>query len=281
LQSSPARRFQIDFDARDEDWDISRTVQAPTTQAREFRMQRIEARGTMRTLAAGSWLLHGGLALSSRRIRDGSGDGSDRFRFRDSFSLKYAAGLQRPLLAHSDSRVYLDSAADFQLGKVLLRGAEPFARLTGGLNLRWHPRPSGADYRLGLRVTGGIARGDLPFDELFSLGLERDNDLQLRGHKGTDGGRKGTGPLGRDFLLVNWEMDKIVFSNGLWSLALGPFVDTGTIRDAGGPFGAGRWLVDAGVQVNVTVLRGVALRLSFGRDLRSGRNALHTATSPQ
>jgi hypothetical protein len=63
------------------------------------------------------------------------------------------------------------------------------------------------------------------------LGLERDNDLWMRGHIGTRDGRKGSAPLGRNYFLSNWEAEKNVYGNGLLTLKLGPFVDTGKITD--------------------------------------------------
>ena len=44
--------------------------------------------------------------------------------------------------------------------------------------------------------------GKFPFDELFMLGLERDNDLEMRGHIGTRDGRKGSAPLGRELFSI-------------------------------------------------------------------------------
>jgi hypothetical protein len=280
LKGRPSRRFQVDFDARNEEWDISGALRRPDARPGEFRLQRFEVGTSLQALTAGSSLLSTGIALSGRRIRDRPAGGNGDL-FRDSFSFRYAAGLRAPLLALTESRLYLDSTTDFQLGRVLLRDTRPYARLVGGLHLRWSPQAKGADFRTGLRLTGGIARGSVPFDELFSLGLERDNVLQMRGHKGTNAGRKGAGPLGRDFLLANWDLDKIIYSNGFSTVTLGPFLDTGTIRDGDGPFGAGRWLVDAGIQISVTLLGHVALKVSFGRDLRSGRGVVYTTTSSE
>src|SRR6202011_5537616 len=94
------------------------------------------------------------------------------------------------------------------------------------------------------RLRAGATLALVPLDELFQLGVERDNDLWLRGHAGTSGGRKGAAPLGRRYFLVNWDMDKNVYSNGLFTVKLGPFVDSGKITDAAGLFGAGECLLD-------------------------------------
>ena len=117
--------------------------------------------------------------------------------------------------------------------------------------------------------------GRIPFDQLFELGVERDNDLWLRGHSGTTGGRKGAAPMGRRYFLANGEMDKNIYTTGFFSLKLGPFIDTGAIADSSGLFGSERWLWDLGAQCKVRVFGGLTVTLSYGRDLRSGRGVFY------
>jgi hypothetical protein len=115
----------------------------------------------------------------------------------------------------------------------------------------------------------------VPFDELFQLGIERDNDLWLRGHAGTSHGQKGAAPLGRRYFLANWETDKNVYGNGLVTVKLGPFVDTGAIADSSGWFGSRRWLWDTGAQCKIRVLGTMTVVLSYGRDLRGGHDVFY------
>ncbi|HJT53745.1 MAG TPA: hypothetical protein VJ848_07820, partial [Candidatus Angelobacter sp.] len=116
----------------------------------------------------------------------------------------------------------------------------------------------------------------VPFDELFMLGLERDNDpaLWMRAHVGTRHGQKGSAPLGKDFFLGSWETDKNLYSNGLLTIRLGPFIDTGKITDPGGALGSQKWLTDTGAEAKLRVL-GVGLALVYGKDLRTGNNAFY------
>jgi len=106
------------------------------------------------------------------------------------------------------------------------------------------------------------------------LGLERDNDLWMRGHIGTRDGRKGSAPLGRNYFLSNWEADKNVYGNGLLTLKLGPFVDTGKITGTNPALGSHQWLLDVGGQAKLRVF-GVGVIFSYGKDLRSGNNAYY------
>ena len=84
--------------------------------------------------------------------------------------------------------------------------------LTGSVSWRWFPQVRGDDYETTQQLRAGKIFGQAPFDELFILGLERDNDLPMRAHIGTRDGRKGSAPLGREYFLHNWELDK----NYLW-----------------------------------------------------------------
>ena len=115
----------------------------------------------------------------------------------------------------------------------------------------------------------GRTLGKIPFDELFILGVERDNDLWLRAHSGTRNGRKGNAPMGRHFFLSNWEIDKNVFNRALINIKLGPFLDIGRIEDPSARFGSDKWLWDLGAQLKVGVL-GQRIGVSYGRDLRTG-----------
>ena len=110
---------------------------------------------------------------------------------------------------------------------------------------------------------------------LFQLGVERDNDLWLRGHAGTTGGRKGAAPLGRRYLLANWEMDKNIYRTGFFTLKFGPFIDGGAVADSSGLFGSHSWLADAGFQCKMRVLSGLTVVVSYGRDLRGARDAIY------
>ena len=106
--------------------------------------------------------------------------------------------------------------------------------------------------------------------------VERDSTLYLRGSPGTLGGRKGSGPLGRSYILLNSELDKNVYDSGLWKLKLGPFLDTGIAYDSSGYFGSKMWLWDVGLQSKIVILRGLTLVLSYGRDLRTGRGCFYS-----
>jgi hypothetical protein len=124
------------------------------------------------------------------------------------------------------------------------------------------------------QVRAGKIFGRVPFDELFILGLERDNPLWMRGHIGTRDGRKGSAPMGHGYVLSNWEIDKTLYSNGLVTVKLSPFLDAGRIGGRATAPGSGTWLWDTGAQAKLSVL-GVGFTFVYGKDLRSGNNSFY------
>jgi hypothetical protein len=154
-----------------------------------------------------------------------------------------------------------------------------YGRLEGTLAARWLPKARGDDYETQVSLRGGRTIGDVPFDELFTLGFDRDTPLWLRGHPGLEDAQKGNAPLGRNYVLVNAETDKIVYRNGIFTVKAGPFLDTGKTYDPSGYFGSPKWLWDTGVQAKIRVLGGVQIVLGYGKDLRSGRNSFFTTVT--
>jgi len=99
----------------------------------------------------------------------------------------------------------------------------------------------------------------------------------MKAHIATRDGKKGTSPLGRNYFLSNWEATRNFSPLPLFGIKIGPFVDTGKITDPNPMLGSHKWLWDVGLETKVQVL-GLAVVFSYGRDLRSGRNALVVAS---
>jgi hypothetical protein len=123
-------------------------------------------------------------------------------------------------------------------------------------------------------LRAGKIFGTVPFDDLFLLGMVRDDsDMWMRGHLGTRDGRKGSSPVGDGYLLSNTDFLRRVYGNGLMAIDLGSILDVGRMAAPTSGLSAGQWLVDAGVEARLRVLN-TSVVLSYGRDLRSGTNAL-------
>jgi hypothetical protein len=200
---------------------------------------------------------------------------SERTFFADATSLSAWVGTQRTLVRVPERRLTLEASAEGRAGREFADGLGPFATLRGSLRANWFPRATGDDYEMQTQFRGGATAGKATLDELFQLGIERDNDLWLRGQAGTLGGRKGAAPLGRRYFLANWEMDKNVYQNGFVTVKLGPLLDTGAVADSSGLFGSRRWLWDTGAQCKVRLLGSLTIVVSYGRDLRDGRDVFY------
>ena len=192
------------------------------------------------------------------------------------YQLKQLTQVQAALWRLPERRLTLEGGASSQAGRIWSLPSHSFEKLQGSLRLHWLPQSQGDDYEIQHQVRAGKTWGEVPFDELFVLGLERDNDLDMRGHIGTRDGRKGSAPLGRNYFLSNWEVDKNVYRNGIFTVKLGPFLDTCKITDASTALGSQKWLWDLGAQAKVRVF-GVGFAFSYGKDLRSGNNAFYVS----
>ena len=124
--------------------------------------------------------------------------------------LKQQAQISSTVWRVPERRFTVNAAAASEAARLWSRPQESFEKLTGSILWHWFPQVKGDDYETSQQLRAGRTFGQVPFDELFILGLERDNDLPLRAHIGTRDGRKGSAPLGRDYLLENWELNKNV-----------------------------------------------------------------------
>jgi len=271
-------RYHLDLDLRNENWDVRRsfTDPAPTLGRLNLRKQAFAAEVTSFVNGRLGWST--GVELSHRDFRDvTAGAALTPQLLERGFQLKHLARLDYELVREPQRRFTITAGASTQLGRIWSQSSHVFAKLQGSLRTRWFPQGNGDDYEMQAKVHAGRTFGEIPFDELFTLGVERDNDLWLRAHIGTRDGRKGSAPLGRDYFLSNWELDKNVYSNAFISFKLGPFLDSGRITDSSPGLGSQTWLWDLGAQVKVRAL-GLGVAFSYGKDLRSGNNAFYVST---
>src|SRR5258707_1170015 len=277
LLGDPKLRLKFYFDGRNENWNLTNTFFGASPPLSDLNIRRVTGGAEFRSVVNGRWSWSTGLEIASRSFRNLAGhiSGSEAPFFTDGRSLSVWARADRSLWRVPERRFTVDGSAEARVGREFADNVGAFGGVRGSLKTRWFPQAKGDDYEVQAQVRAGDMQGQVPFDELFQLGVERDNDLWLRGHAGTSGGRKGAAPLGRRYFLTNWETDKNVYSNGLFTVKLGPFLDTGSITDSSGLFGSRRWQWDTGAQCKVRVLGSVTVVLIYGRDLRGGRNIFY------
>jgi tetratricopeptide (TPR) repeat protein len=277
LYGDPSLRLRLYADARNENWNLQQTFLGAGTPLTDLNMRRAAIGAELRSAVNGRWSWSAGAEIANRNFRNLGGHTSPAERpfFSGATSVAGWVVVVRTLVRVPERRFTLDSSAEAKAGREFANALGPFAGLRGSLRAHWFSRAKGNDYEMQAQIRAGATAGKTTLDELFELGIERDNDLWLRGHAGTFDGRKGAAPLGRRFFLSNWELDKNIYQNGFFTLKLGPFLDNGAVADSSGLFGSQRWLWDTGAQCKVRVLEGLTIVVSYGRDLRGGRNVFY------
>lgn len=270
-------RYELTTDLRSENWNIRSSFQGPTALLGSLNLRREAAGFNFASFASGRWQWSAGAEVSHRDFRSvipGAALTPDLLM--KGYQLKQLAELDAALWHVPERRLTFDSMISSQVGRIWSQPQHSFEKLQGALRIHWFPQAQGDDLEIHHQVRAGKTFAAVPFDELFELGLERDNELWLRAHIGTRDGRKGGAPLGRNYLLSNWEVDKNAYHNGIVRLRLGPFVDTGKITDPIAGLGSHKWLCDTGAQAKVDVF-GIGVVFSYGKDLRSGNNAFYVS----
>jgi tetratricopeptide (TPR) repeat protein len=275
LHQNPKWRYRLACDVLDENWDIRESFSGPAPVLGALNLRREAASAEVDSFKGGRWGWSAGFEFSHRDYRSVvPGSTLTPALLLAGPQLKQFAQTHYDLLRVPEHRFVLNTNGAYELSRIWSGPAHAFAKLQGSAVAHWFPLPQGDDYETQLRVRGGGISGDVPFDELYTLGMERDNELWLRAHIGTRDGRKGSAPLGRRYFLANSEIAKNLYRNGLFTVKLGPFLDSGKITDSYANLGSRKWLWDTGLQTQLRVL-GVGVTFIYGKDLRTGNNAFY------
>ena len=277
FKANPKFRYGLIADLRGENWDIRDSFQGPAPLLGSLNLRREAVGASFAALESGRWRWSAGIEVSHRDFRSViPGVALTPSLLAKGYQLKQLAQLDAGLWRSPERRLTLEGGLSSQAGRIWSQPSRSFEKLQSSVGFHWFPRAQGDDYEVQHVIRAGKTFGDVPFDELFMLGLERDNDLSMRGHIGTRNGRNGSAPLGRNYFLSNWEADKSVYHNGIFGVKLGPFLDTGKITDSSPGLGSHKWLWDLGAQAKVRVF-GIGVAFSYGKDLRSGNNAFYVS----
>lgn len=220
-----------------------------------------------------------GAVLSYRTYREVELPGTTPFLFAEGAFLRYHLAAESSLMRVPEHHFDVRASGTGSVGKLFLEKAPLLTQFLGGIRTRWLPKAR-SELTLELAVRGGTTAGAATLEELFLIGAERDTDLWLRGHRGTRDGKKGSGFMGRHFLLVNHDLTQVIVEKPWFSIALGPFIDAGVVSDGPEGLGSKGMVVDVGLQTELRVMTGFALRLSYGRDLRDGNHVFYASYAP-
>ena len=275
LRSNPKYRFQAGADLRNENWDIWESPPGPGSLLGALNIRREAVEANFTSFNSGRWIWSTGAEVSYRDYRNVlAGPALTQELLMSGYQLKHFAQLDYELWRIPERRFTSRASFSSQTGTIWSGPAHTFEKLQAGMLARWLPQMTGDDYSTQLQVRLGRTFGQVPFDELHVLGLERDNQLWMRAHVSTRQGRKGNAPLGRNYFLINWEIDKNIFDGGLLNMKLSPLLDIGRSTDRTPGLGSGQWLWDTGLQAKFRLV-GIGFVFVYGKDLRTGKNVFY------
>ncbi len=275
LHALPEWRWRMSVDARAENWVVRRSFTGTAPSQGSLHLRRAVADASLTSLVSGrtQWSL--GAERSARKFTHvEDGPAFDASLLSGGIQAKATGSVQRLLLDVPEHRFTLAGAASSGLVRLWSKPARLYGQFQGDARAHWYPQAIGNKYEVEQRVRAGAALGTPPFDELWMLGVERDNDLWLRGMIGTRDGRKGSAPLASQYFLSNSDFDRRVYGNGLVTIAAGPLFDIGRAAAPTNGLAPHEWLFSTGAEVKLTVL-GVSAVFTYGRDLHAGTNAFY------
>lgn len=275
FQHGAKYRYEIAADLRNENWAILKSEVPSSPPLASLNLRREVLGFNLASYASGQWQWSAGAEFSRRDFRNVvAGTVLTPSLLAKGYQLKQLAEVRATVWRMPERRFAVEAKVSSQAARLWSQTVQTSEKLQGSVGWRWFPCASGDDYEVQEQFRGGKIFGTVPFDELFMLGLERDSNLPMRAHIGTHAGRKGSAPLGSNYFLANWETDKNVYENGIVTVKIGPFLDSGKITDPRGTLGSHEWLWDTGAQIKLRVF-GTGVVFSYGKDLRSGNNAFY------
>jgi hypothetical protein len=272
-RGDPNRRYWSGFDVRNENWNIRTAFRGPAAELGSFNMRREAAGASFLSIVNGRWTWSAAGEVSHRDFRSViPGPAITPSLLAEGFQLKEMTQVKVDLWRLPERRMDLTGGASSEVGRIWSEPSHSFFKMQGTTRFRWLPGDEADGYEVQERLLSGKTLGEVPVDELFILGVLGDNGLQMRGHVTTRQGRKGSGPMGREYFVSNSDFDKTLFDKWGLQVKAGPFLDVGTINDANPALGSHEWLYDVGLKVRGSLF-GMGAVFIYGKDLRSGSNA--------
>ena len=269
----PEPRWQLSVDARNENWAVRRSFTGVAPVLGSLNLERQAADADVATYTSGRlwWTMGAEFSHRSyRSVEDGTALNANLVL--PGYGLGYTMSAGGKPVDEPEHRFTVTAAGKSETARIWSSPAKLYEKLQGDVLSQWYPKAQGQRWEVRQRVRGGGLLGATPFDELYELGVERDNDLWLRGHLGTRDGRKGSAPLGTSYFLANSDVYRRLYDNGLIDVEAGPFLDIGRMSAPTAGLSTSDWLFDTGVEARITVL-GTRVVLTWGRDLRTSSNA--------
>ncbi len=281
LQGRAEWRWNVETDLRNENWALRRSFTGTAPVLGSFNLEREAVDASLASLQRGAlqWTLGG--EFSHRIFRAAvPGSALTSSLLIPGYELKQTATVKAGLVRLPQYRFNVTGGGSSDLARVIGGASHGSEKLQGWATAHWLPGMQSERWDLRQEIRAGKIFGTTPFDELFVLGMDRDDtDLWMRGHIATRDGRKGSSPVGDGYLLANTDVLRRVYGNGLVTMQAGPLLDVGKMAAPTAGLSSGEWLADVGVEARLTVLH-TSVVVSWGRDLRSGTNAFWGTAAP-
>lgn len=273
LHDLPQNRWNLEADIRDENWAVRNSFAGTAPVLASLNLETQRATASVTSFPSGRLQWSTGAMYSHRSYRSvDDGSALTPQLILPGSALGFLGFVQGRPLDIPSRRFTLTTSARSETTRLWSSPPHLVEKLQGSALARWFPQAQGNQWEVTQQVRAGGLMGASPFDQLFMLGVERDNDLWLRGHVGTRDGKKGSAPLGTNYFLSNSDLDRRMYSNGLIGISVGPLFDIGRMVAPTAGLATRQWLFDTGVEAKLTVL-GTNVVLTWGRDLRTGNNA--------
>jgi hypothetical protein len=276
LRMNPKIEYHYFLDARDERWNLQGTYHGPA-ELINLKLRRIEAGGYAEIGLTSRLQWTTGVSMAYRRFWNG--DQSSYFL--NGWTAELRNRLDYLLFHWPDRRISVSSWAALNTGRVFTSVPSRLITVQGGIHATCYPQSAGDRYAVTLSAQSGASYGNLPLDELFMLGMERDNPFEFwfRGTAADRNGKKGSAPMGTKYGIARTEVDRKVFELPFVRLDAGPFFDSGKISTPSGLFGSRAPLYASGLEAKIRTMSGVVFRFVYGWDLSSGRGVFYSAVS--
>jgi hypothetical protein len=265
-------RYRLRFfaDARNEQWALHRG--APLG---EFQLQKIEAGAGFDSVVNGSFRWGAEAAAIVRSFR---GNATDSLRTPDAAGARTDVFFRWTPLRFPARHITVSTASRIGLASIADNRGTLYGRTESAAQLRWS---TGRNWNLQTRLSAGALPGSAPLDELYILGIERDNTIVFRGIRSADRGRKGAAPVGDRFWLSSTDLTRRIARFTVIDIHTGPFFDAGAAADSRHEYGSNGTQLAAGVQLELRLFGAFGVKLLYGWDLRTGQDLFFSRPYPE
>jgi len=201
---------------RSEQWDLSRVIRGESSDRARFRYKANGMRVHLKHVPHYRVEIGGGLEYVNRAA---SGDLPELLTDSRNSGKVLAEATLRLADSRYQNRLYVEGF----LARKSILGDLNFSGGTAELNNRWEISSDRQTY-LDWTVKAGTARGQLPVEEYFVLGLDTHPRHLLRGHSTHVDSRYGSSPMGTDFALVNLDIERRILALPLFNTLNIPFI---------------------------------------------------------